>query len=118
MAFAEFGPFLVATVVGCAIAGLGYVFARRAGLGPIQAEYVTTLRDINNSLDEKLRLMQERLDSEQRQVNELRIRVQRLETTIIDLTTENHDLKRQLKDAQDAKILRLESENNRLRGEQ
>ena len=95
--------------IGCVLATVGYWFARRSGLGPLQAEYKKTLEALNAGLDDKLKLMQERLDQE----TTARLR---LAARVGELEAENHNLRGQLQAVTDARVLALEAEVDRLRG--
>lgn len=53
--------FLLVTIVGSVVAGVGYVFARRSGLGPLQAEYVKELTGLKDALEDKVKLRDERI---------------------------------------------------------
>ena len=93
----------------CAIALAGYWFAKRSGLGPLQAEYKKTLEALNEGLDDKLRLTQEKLELVTVERDLLRAEVEELKAANIRLRGE-------LQAVTDARVLALEAEVQRLRG--
>lgn len=98
-----FFPFLVATGVGCAIALFGWYAAKRAGLGPVQAEYVRNLEGNNRMLEKRVELIEddnrklrEDIGAERGKRAKLAQRVIRLERTVISLAEENDYLRGRL----------------------
>lgn len=98
-----FLPFLAATIVAAVVAVLGYLVARRAGLGPVQAEYVETLEGINSALDRRIGLLEDEhrslndaLNTERQARAKLAQKVIRLERTIVSLAEENDYLRQRL----------------------
>ena len=105
------GPVLLVlgpVAIGCLIAAAGYWFARKSGLGPLQAEYTKTLEALNRTLDDKLAAMQEQLDVETAARKALALR-------FADLEAENQVLRGQLQAVTDARVAALVAENARLR---
>lgn len=89
-----FMPFLLATIVGATVAVVGYLAAKRAGLGPVQAQYVAALEGNNRMLNERLDLLEEALKREQGVRAKLAKKVLRLERTVVSLAEENDYLRR------------------------
>ena len=94
MDFSPFLPFLLATTVGAAVAVAGYWAARRAGLGPVQGEYVKALEGNNRMLNERLDLIEDELKREKAVRARLAKKVLRLERTGVTLAEENDYLRR------------------------
>lgn len=99
----SFLPFLLATIVGTALAVAGYLVARGAGLGPVQAEYVRNLEGNNRMLDARIALIEddnrklrEDISAERGKRAKLAQRVIRLERTVISLAEENDYLRGRL----------------------
>lgn len=95
MDFSPFLPFLLATTVGAAVAVAGYWAARRAGLGPVQGEYVRALEGNNRMLNERLDMLEDELKREKAVRARLAKKVLRLERTVVTLAEENDYLRRQ-----------------------
>lgn len=94
MDFAPFLPFLLATFVGSVTAVVGYAAARRAGLGPVQGQYVQALEGNNRMLNERLDLLEDELKREKAVRARLAKKVLRLERTVVTLAEENDYLRR------------------------
>lgn len=92
----SFLPFLLATVVGSVVAGVSYLVARRAGLGPVQAEYVRNLEGNNRMLDQRLDEIEAALGRERATRAKLAKRVIRLERLVVTLSDENAGLRKRL----------------------
>lgn len=94
MDFAPFLPFMLATLVGSTTAAVGYAAAKRAGLGPVQTEYVRALEGNNRMLNERLDLLEDELKREKAVRARLAKKVLRLERTVVTLAEENDYLRR------------------------
>ena len=106
------GPILLIlgpVAVVCAVAVAGYWFAKRSGLGPLQAEYKRTLEALNEGLDDKLRLVTEKLE-------QVTIARDLLATEVEELKHENIRLRGELQAVTDARVIALKGEVKRLRG--
>jgi hypothetical protein len=91
-----FLPFLLATAVGVFLAGLTYLFGRKSGLVPAQASLITTLQANAEALEHRVGMLSQSLSEEQSKRAMLEVKVERMETLIVDLVAENSDLRRRL----------------------
>lgn len=91
-----YGGFVLATGMGLFIAFLTWWAARKSGLNPAQETLIDTLQDNAAALNEQVRLLRESLATEQRLRLDLDAKVRHLENVVVDLASENADLRRQL----------------------
>jgi hypothetical protein len=92
----QYGPFLTATIIGLLIALFTWYAARKSGLAPVQATLIDTLQDNAVALNNKVKLLEEVISTEQATRQALERKVNRLEGIVIDLADENADLRRKL----------------------
>lgn len=96
-------PYVGGTAVGAFLAFVGYVFARKSGLTPLQSEYLNVMKATNLALQDRLKLLEESLKTGQEEVARLRaevvsqkVKVRRLERTVAAVVAENVELRQRL----------------------
>ena len=93
---APFGAWLGAIVVGVTLSALTWALARRAGLAPMEARLVETLKDNAEALEDRVNHLEGALAREQTERRGLELEVRRLRDALADLATENAELRRSL----------------------
>ena len=93
---APFGAWLGAIVVGVTLSALTWALARRAGLAPMEARLVETLKDNAEALEDRVNHLEGALARERADRIGLESEVKRLRDALADLATENADLRRRL----------------------
>jgi hypothetical protein len=88
--------FVLATFGGLMLSVLSWWFARKAGLAPAQSQLITTLKDNADAMADQLVLIRESLATEIAHREALQRKVGLLESAIVDLATENAELRRKL----------------------
>lgn len=95
--------FLLAALMGLAMAALTFYFARKSGLVPAQERLISTLEANTKALTHQILLLREQLDEERSKRSELAekheqlvARTDALEGQLADLLVENSELRRKL----------------------
>jgi cell division protein FtsB len=86
--------FLIAGLVGLFLAGLTWWFARKSGLQPAQAALIDTLKDNVDALEDRAKLLEDQLNIERARTTELDQELKKLKAVVVDLVTENAELRR------------------------
>lgn len=90
----QVASFLIPMAIGLALTIGSYLFARKAGLMPVQDQLVDTLKDNAAALADRVGLLKDELDAAEREVDALRNDIQRLRSALVDLAAENAELRR------------------------
>lgn len=91
-----FWGFLVATSVGALLSGLTLWAARRSGIGTLQATMMTTMVENADQLERRVGILERALAAEEQTTTALRLRVDELTRTVVDLSNENTRLREQI----------------------
>ena len=86
--------FFIAGLVGLFLAGLTFWFARKSGLQPAQAALIDTLKDNVDAQEDQIRLLKGDLAVERTARQGLEEKVQRLQAVVVELVTENAELRK------------------------
>jgi chromosome segregation ATPase len=92
----QYVSFLLAALVGFLLAGLTWLAARKSGLQPAQAALISTLQDNADALGEQVKILREQLAAEVEQRQALERKVARLREAVVDLASENAELRGRL----------------------
>lgn len=76
---------LITALGAVAVSVIGVRVANRLGLGPVQGQYVTILRELNAAKDERIRQLEAEKDDDRERIEHLEQRVEDLETTVFNL---------------------------------
>ena len=88
--------FLLATGAGLCLAGLTFWFARKSGLQPAQAALIDTLKENADALKDQVERLKEEIRVQRDRRISLERKVARLEKVVIELASQNADLRAKL----------------------
>lgn len=88
-----FFGFLLAVATAGIVSVISFLFARKAGLGPVQREYRSALEGTNSMLSKRLALLEKEGAKDRALIGRLSRRIARLERTVLALAEENGQLR-------------------------
>ena len=88
--------FVLAAIAGLVLAGGAFWLATKSGLQPAQAALIATLKDNADAMDDKVTLLETELATQKDRRMQLERKVARLEAIVLDLASENSELRKKL----------------------